>query len=253
MPLQDHFRPPLVNRRHWHAFHNAWATYLSSSLNEQLPAGYFAEPNVQFGIEIDVAAFEETGGSPGQGARGGWDPPQPVRTVPFSIATDVVEVLLFSTEGGPTLVAAVELVSPANKDRKTHRDAFVSKCDAFLRQGVGLVMVDIVTERTPNLHNELLIRILEVPAPLLQADLYATCYRPVNREGEIKLDLWEEVLAVGKSLPTSLPLWLRGGLCLRVDLDATYERTCREQRVTSNGAQATAPGKPKPGPDGAGS
>ncbi len=59
MTLQDHFGPPLGTRRHWHAFHNAWATYISSDLNGRLPEGYFAEPNVQFGIEIDVAAFEE--------------------------------------------------------------------------------------------------------------------------------------------------------------------------------------------------
>ena len=59
MALQDHFRPPLSVRRHWHAFHNAWATYISSDLNQRLPEGYFAEANVQFGIEIDVATIEE--------------------------------------------------------------------------------------------------------------------------------------------------------------------------------------------------
>jgi len=58
MVLQDHFRPPLSVRRQWHAFHNAWATYISSDLNQRLPEGYFAEANVQFGIEIDVAAFD---------------------------------------------------------------------------------------------------------------------------------------------------------------------------------------------------
>ncbi len=58
MPLLDHFHPPLSERRHWHAFPNSWATYLSSQLNALLPEGYFAEANVQFGVEIDVAAFE---------------------------------------------------------------------------------------------------------------------------------------------------------------------------------------------------
>lgn len=243
MALQDHFRPPLSGRRHWHAFHNAWATYLSSSLNDQLPAGYFAEPNVQFGIEIDVAAFEESGEAPGQDPRSAWKPLPPVYTVPFTLATDVVEVLLFSNEGGPTLVAAVELVSPANKDRKTHRDAFVSKCDAFLRQGIGLVMIDVVTERTPNLHNELLNRIVGAGAPLLDADLFAISYHPVKRDGEVRLDIWPETLALGRPLPTTLPLWLLGGPALRVDLDATYERTCREQRVTSNGDLPAAEGR----------
>ena len=57
MVLQDHFRPPLSVRRHWHACHNAWATYISSDLNQRLPEGYFAEPNVQLGIEINGAAF----------------------------------------------------------------------------------------------------------------------------------------------------------------------------------------------------
>jgi len=59
MALQDHFHPPLSTRRHWYAFHNAWATYIAADLNHRLPEGYFAEPNVQFGIEIDIATFEE--------------------------------------------------------------------------------------------------------------------------------------------------------------------------------------------------
>ncbi len=46
MGLLDHFHPPLSSRRHWHAFHNAWATYIASDLNRKLPEGYFAEPNV---------------------------------------------------------------------------------------------------------------------------------------------------------------------------------------------------------------
>jgi len=33
------------------------ATYIASDLNQRLPEGF--EPNVQFGIEIDVATFEE--------------------------------------------------------------------------------------------------------------------------------------------------------------------------------------------------
>ena len=76
MPLLDHFRPPLSTRRHWHAFHNSWATYLAAALNRQLPEGYFAEANVQYGVEIDVAAFEE----PGAGTPAGWTPPPPQAT-----------------------------------------------------------------------------------------------------------------------------------------------------------------------------
>ena len=53
-------------------------------------------------------------------------------------------------------MAAVELVSPANKDRPEHRSQFTSKCTALLRQGVSLVLVDVVTSRNVNLYAELL-------------------------------------------------------------------------------------------------
>src|SRR5665213_1058555 len=111
MPLLDHFHPPLSERRHWHSFHNSWATYLSSRLNALLPAGYFAEANVQFGVEIDVAAFQELGAA---GAPAGWTPPPPSASFPLEMSGVVVEVGIFSRSGGPQLAGAVELVSPAN-------------------------------------------------------------------------------------------------------------------------------------------
>ena len=118
MPLQDHFRPPLVLRRHWHAFHHAWATYIASDLNRRLPDGYFAESNVQFGIEIDVAAFEEAEFEPtlvfsADPVQSHWAIPAPVLTIPLPINTDVVEVLVFGREGGPTLTGAIELLGPS--------------------------------------------------------------------------------------------------------------------------------------------
>jgi hypothetical protein len=137
MPLLDHFRPLLSERRQWHAFHDAWATFLSADLNRQLPEAYFAEPNVQFGVEFDVATFEEDGNS----APASWIPPVPTQTVRFSLVTDVVEVQIFNREAGPVLAGAIELVSPATKDRTAHRDAFVSKCAALLQSGVGLIVL----------------------------------------------------------------------------------------------------------------
>ena len=246
MALQNHFQPPLSVRRHWHAFHNAWATYISSDLNQRLPAGYFAEANVQFGIEIDVATFEEAeagaagAAAPAQeidnsppGVDAGWNIPVPTQTIPMTMLTDRAEVFVFSQEAGPTLAGAIELVSPANKDRPTHRDAFVSKCAAYLQQGVGLIVVDIVTDRRTNLHDALLARLHAPDMDLWEAALYAVAYRPVHHAGQARLDIWQTALAVGHSLPT-LPLCLRGHRCLPVDLDATYHRTCREQRIPAN-------------------
>lgn len=69
MSLRDHFHPPLSAHRHWHAFHHAWATFIAADLNQRRLPGYFAESNVQFGIEIDAAAFQEPylAGNPGAG------------------------------------------------------------------------------------------------------------------------------------------------------------------------------------------
>ena len=97
------------------------------------------------------------------------------------------------------------------------------------------MIVDVVTTRRVNLHNDLLARVSAPEASRLDAELYATAYRPVKRDGQPTLDLWQETLVLGKVLPT-MPLWLPGDLCLAVELEATYERTCREQRVSSNGA-----------------
>lgn len=232
MPLQDHFHPPLSLRRHWHSFHNSWATYLSAQINERLPPGYFAEANVQFAIEIDVATFEDSVASNGNGhVLAGWQPAAPVMTLPFVAATDIVEIRVFRESAGPTLAGAVELVSPANKDRAEHRDAFVAKCAGYLYEGIGLLVADVVSDRHANLHDEVLAQIAP-GASKWGVDLYAVSYRTANADDKTSLHLWLDELKVGRSLPT-LPLWLRGGFCLPVDLDAAYLRTCQEQRLAA--------------------
>ena len=66
-------------------------------------------------------------------------------------------------------------------------------------------------------------------------NLYAISYRPIERNGQPNLDIWREELLIDDVLPT-LPLWLRNEICLPVDFAATYERTCREQRITVSSA-----------------
>ena len=226
MPLLDHFRPPLSLRRHWHSFHNAWATHLAGDLNQRLPEGYFAEPNVQFGIEIDVAAFEEPLAFP-FGTR--WSPPVPTMTIPFPVMTDSVGVLVYSSRGGPVLAGAIELVSPSNKDRPASREAFVSKCETYLKSGLGLSVVDVVTDLRANLHDDLMVRVL-APESEPGGDLYSASYRAIERDGNSHLDIWLETLTIGERLPV-LPFWIKGGLCFPIDLEETYHRTRAELRM----------------------
>jgi Protein of unknown function (DUF4058) len=234
MPLLDHFHPPLSDRRKWHAFHHAWATVLAFEMNRQLPKGFFAEPNVQFGIEIDVAAFDE---EKAEGTQESWVPPAPTQVLPMAVVTDIVEVAVYSSEAGPVLAGAIEIVSPANKDRPAHRDAFVSKCAALVQNGIGLVVVDVVTERQADLHDELLRRLTAAGAAS-HAPLWVASYRAVTKNDESEVEIWHQSLSLGAVLPT-LPFWLKNGPCFSLDLEVAYTRTCRELAILGNGIKET--------------
>src|SRR5437899_5287812 len=82
-----------------------------------------------------------------------WAPAAPAHVVAATFP-DTFEVRLFSTMAGLTLVAAIELISPGNKDRPEERQAFAIKCASYLHQGGSLIIIDIVTSRRANLHNE---------------------------------------------------------------------------------------------------
>jgi hypothetical protein len=236
MPLRDHFHPPLSMIRHWESFHGLWSAEIVRTLNRGvLPEDCFAEAQVHVGsqVEIDVAAFEQSSanGKNGGAAVAAWAPPKATLVMP-AVFPDVIEVQVLRNFGGATLVGAIELVSPGNKDRPETRQAFVAKCATYLQQGIGLVVVDVVTERQANLHNEL-IRFLQQPdnfALPASAMLYATSYGPRRLKDGDQIELWLEDFQVGKPLPT-MPLLLRGLATIPVDLEGTYQRTCDDSRL----------------------
>src|SRR5439155_13718549 len=161
MPLLDHFHPPLHGPRRWEGFHPSWATSIAQQLNlEALPPGYFAEPEISLGpaLEIDVAPMELTDSNPSadRGHTADGAPPRPKIVAKAEFAhLDSYEVRVYQDLGGAELRAAIELVSPANKDREGSRRTFAAKCAGYLRLGIGLVIVDVVTARTADLHAEL--------------------------------------------------------------------------------------------------
>jgi len=132
-------------------------------------------------------------------------------------------VQVFATESGTTLVAAVELVSPANKDRPETRQAFIAKCVSYLTRGIGLVVVDIVTNRLANLHNEVIASLGHGGRFLLEPSVttYAVAYRPSRQASGDQIEVWPHPLAVGAPLPV-LPLALRNAGIVPLDLEKTY-------------------------------
>ncbi|HEX5270273.1 MAG TPA: DUF4058 family protein [Gemmataceae bacterium] len=241
MPLLDHFRPPLSERRPWESLHTAWAAALADALNDHvLPPGYVALEQIHAGsaVEIDVATYCEAGG-PVAGQNGGpatatrtvWLPAAPPLVIPATFPPSAT-VQIISSEGGRTLVAAIELVSPGNKDRAAKRRLFAARCATYLSRGVGLVVVDVVTTRQANMHNELADLLGWEAAQRMAADaaLYAVAYRPLRRDGAEQVETWPMPLAVGSPLPV-VPLSLAADHCLAVDLEASYLDACRRRRV----------------------
>ena len=186
MPLLDHFHAPLRGSRHWEGFHHAWATNIVQHLNRGLlPDGFFAESEISLGptLEFDVARFDEASQHEANSRTGMrmWVPRRPALSysVDFS-RLDVCEVRVYQELDGPQLRAAIELVSPANKDRPGSRRTFAARCAGYLKQAIGVAIVDGVTERTANLHAEIM-EALDVPGEPWSSptDLYAVAYRPV--------------------------------------------------------------------------
>jgi hypothetical protein len=239
MPLLDHFHPPLSKQRHWDSFHGAWAEAIARNLNEDLlPPHFYAEARIKIGtrLEIDVAAHEEANGRAPGTSNGGvavWAPPAPVASANLDFAgLDVFEINILNDEEGPKIVAAIELVSPANKDRPANRRAFTVKCASYLQDGVSVMIVDVVTERHGNLHADLLDFLkLSLTTPAQGADqLYATAYRPLIGAERSRVELWVEPLAIGAAMPT-LPLWLSADLALPLSLEETYHAACAARRI----------------------
>ena len=140
-----------------------------------------------------------------------------------------------ATDTGPRLVAAIELVSPSNKDRPNERKAFATKVASYLYQGVSVIVVDIVTNRRANLHNEV-VNIMDAGDSLRflpESTLYTAAYRPLRRGHGDEIDLWRSTLELGRTLPT-LPLGLRADLAIPVDFEATYAEACLRKRLTGS-------------------
>jgi hypothetical protein len=240
MPLLDHFHPPVSERRSWEGFHGLWAAALVEKLNRDILADeFFADMQVHIGgqLEVDIASLAESREAGEHSAATTttlahvWAPPATALVVP-TVFPDDIEVQVFATVTGATLVGAIELVSPGNKDRPETRQAFAAKCVSYLTRGIGLIVVDIVTNRLANLHNEV-IGLLGHGEPFLlppAATTYAVAYRPSRQPSGDQIELWPGLLSLGQPLPV-LPLALRNAAVVPVDLEETYSEARARSRL----------------------
>jgi uncharacterized protein DUF4058 len=243
MPLRDHFRPPTTKYGSWESFHGGWPMVIVQQLRKQLPPGYVAAPRARLGqyFELDIPTFVEHGTLPrgsalnAGGAVAALAPPRPTWAIDTDAPEeDEFEVEIYKVEEERLLVAAIEIVSPANKDRPENRRAFVGKCGSLLRKGVAVSIVDLVTIRPANLYAELMAFIGH-PDPTLGPEppaLYAaTCRWTANAERDRgRLEAWTHPMHVGQPLP-GLPLWLSEEHRFEFDLDRSYAQACDDLSI----------------------
>jgi hypothetical protein len=150
---------------------------------------------------------------------------QPDEQVAVALFDPETSVLV---ESRGRLVAALELVSPRNKDRPVARAGYLARYVGYLLEGVHLLLVDVHSRPfgfsfADQIAAELQIRQPPSPPPV------AVSYRvgePAASGGRI-LAIWRRPLTPGAALPCAvLPLTVDAAVS--VDLDQTYQRAVED-------------------------
>lgn len=226
--LLDHFATAVESYRPWSSIHAQLSATISEHLNETLPPGYFACPEVRRRHEVDVAVVDDplavaaTGGSPTAATT-----LSPTRLGEAAGSSESINVKVLDERGGTkTLVAVIELVSPANKESREGRSLFLGKIEGLIRAGVGVVAVDFVTTSPRSLHRELMLRSGEDDP---EADPLSVVSYRLRGDGD-RMEIWHRPLHVGVSLP-DMAVPLQNGPTMSVPLDELYRDTWRRLRV----------------------
>ena len=128
------------------------------------------------------------------------------------------------------LIAAIEVVSPRNKDRADAKETYCNRYLGYLRVGVHLMLVDVLPRPkgysfSDAITNSLGLDLAPLPSP------FAAAYRvgevvPVGDDVGSLVGLWRRPLRVGQPLP-ALPLPLSVHRAVVIDLEETYQRAAK--------------------------
>jgi hypothetical protein len=230
MPVHDWSR---VDAGIFHDFHNVWTGQMRSALNEGLlPPGYYALTEQHIGRSIaDVltlhASPSPNGPLPWLPTTGGTavaDAPPRVRrqqTVePVALARR--RSVAIRHVSGHRLIALLEIVSPANKDRPQHVEDFAAKAVSALDAGVHVLVVDLFPpgRHDPNgMHGIIRQRLDDSDEPYdLPVDEPFTL---ASYAAGDRINAYLEHVAVGSPLP-EMPLFLSPDRYINVPLERTY-------------------------------
>jgi len=238
MPIHDWNDP-----NSWEGVHHLWIAELLHWIKPRLPKDYRAY--IGSTPALTVGASEKR---PDMSVRH-WLPEPPADTNPAlplpvvdptQMPTPDEEIATLTLDPQMALyvaihnrmIAAIELISPRNKDRLSAREYYLGRYLGYLRDGAHLLLVDV--HRRPTnfsfadaLAQELQIRQPPCPAPLVIS------YRvgePAASGGRY-IAIWRRTLTVGQPLPT-MPLPLTVHVNVPIDLESTYSRAAADAYLT---------------------
>ncbi len=230
MPLHD-----WKDERGWDSVHPLWLTYLLEYVQERLPEGYKALLGGVPSLTVDSG-----NGKPDVSVRH-WEPRPPIEAVATDTAIlepDLEASVSIRLDPQPAvhidfhgqLIAAIELVSPRNKDRADAKETYSNRYLGYLRLGVHLLLVDVLPRPKDFSFSDAITGGLGLELPPLPPP-FAAAYRvgevvPVGDDMGSLVGLWRRPLRVGQPLP-ALPLPLSVHQAIQIDLEETYARAAK--------------------------
>jgi hypothetical protein len=235
MPVHDWTR---VEAGIFHDFHTVWTGALRNALNEGLlPQGYYALAEQHAGRVVTDILTLHTSAEPLEPA---WLPPDTggiaVAEAPPRVQRKrVVEPsalgkrrsLAIRHVSGHRLVALIEIISPANKDRAQHVEELVDKAVSALDRGVHLLLVDLFPPGPHDpggIHGSIVQCLEQCGEPYVLPE--NTPLTLASFVAGPSVEIYLEHLAVGAAL-AEMPLFLRPDRYVNVPLEATYQSTYR--------------------------
>jgi Protein of unknown function (DUF4058) len=227
----------------WEGMHHLWIAELLHWIKPRLPEGFRAyigstpaltvgatdrspdvsvrrwlpEPGSELNLALPLADSEPS------------ELPEPDEEV-ATLTLDPQTAIYIATQN--RMIAALELISPRNKDRLSARNYYLARYLGYLKEGAHLLLIDV--HRRPlnfsfadALGQELQIQQRVCPAP------FVASYRVGEKaaSGGRMIAIWRRPLVVGQPLP-KMPLPITVEVSLLVDLESTYSRAAADAYLT---------------------
>jgi hypothetical protein len=229
MPLHD-----WKNEQGWDGVQLLWLAQLLDWIQPRLPPGFRAYVG-----SVPALTLEAANGKPDVTVRGWRSRPSPVApSGSAALAPDRETVATFTLDPQRAihvdwhgqLIAAVEVVSPRNKDRLDARARYTRRYLGYLRQGVHLMLIDVFAQPAGFSFAGAISADLGLGEPPTPPP-HAISYRvggPMPRDEEMgtQIGVWCRLLTAGEPLP-ELPLALDEDQVVVIDLETTYQQAAR--------------------------